>query len=127
MRVRGPHMTPGYYNQRELTIRAFDAQGFYKIGDAGKLADPASPEKGIVFDGRLAENFILLSGVWVSTGKIRIAAIDAVAPLIQDVVVAGHDRDEIGLLVFLNPAAFGEWGAKGPSESLSDIISDGAI
>lgn len=127
MRVRGPQVTRGYYRQPELTARAFDAQGFYKIGDAGKLADPASPERGIVFDGRVAEDFKLLSGVWVSTGKIRIAAIDAVAPLIQDAVVAGHDRDEIGLLVFLNPTACSDCIANEAPNGLPEIVLDNGI
>lgn len=105
IRVRGPQVMPGYYREPELTRDAFDAEGFYRIGDAGRLADPERPERGIIFDGRIAEDFKLLTGTWVSTGKVRIAAIDAASPLIQDAVVAGHDRDEIGLLVFLNPSA----------------------
>lgn len=105
IRVRGPQVTPGYYRDPQLTREAFDDEGFYRIGDAGKLADPQRPEKGIIFDGRIAEDFKLLTGTWVSTGKVRIAAIDAASPLVQDAVVAGHDRDEIGLLLFLNPSA----------------------
>ena len=102
MRVRGTNVTPGYYKRDDLTREAFDAEGFYKIGDAGKLADPDDPAKGILFDGRVAEDFKLLTGSWVSVGTLCIAAVAAGAPLLQDVVVAGHDRDEIGLLVFLN-------------------------
>jgi len=104
MRVRGPNVTPGYYRQDELTKDAFDGDGFYKIGDAGKLADETDPAKGIVFDGRVAEDFKLLTGTWVNTGQVRIAAVSAGAPIIQDAVVTGHDRDQIGLLVFINPA-----------------------
>ncbi len=100
MRVRGPNVTPGYYKREDLARDAFDEDGFYKVGDAGKLADPEDPSKGIVFDGRVAEDFKLLTGAWVSAGTIRVAAIAAGAPVIQDAVVAGHDRDEIGLLVF---------------------------
>lgn len=103
MRVRGPNVTPGYYRQDELTKGAFDEDGFYKIGDAGKLADETDPAKGIVFDGRVAEDFKLLTGTWVNTGQVRIAAVSAGAPIIQDAVVTGHDRDQIGLLVFINP------------------------
>lgn len=127
MRVRGPQVTPGYYRQDELTNSAFDAEGFYKIGDAGKLAEPDRPEKGIVFDGRVAEDFKLLSGVWVSTGKIRIAAIDAASPLIQDAVVAGQDRDEIGLLVFLSPAACADCIATNQSTTSPDFARDAGI
>jgi feruloyl-CoA synthase len=102
MFVRGPNITPGYYKRDDLTGEAFDEEGFYRTGDAGRLADPNDPAKGILFDGRVAENFKLLTGSWVNTGAIRVAAISAGAPIIQDAVVAGHDRDEIGLLVFPN-------------------------
>jgi feruloyl-CoA synthase len=108
MRVRGPNVTPGYYKREDLAREAFDADGFYKIGDAGKLADPDDPAKGILFDGRVAEDFKLLTGSWVSVGTIRIAAIAAGAPVIQDAVVAGHDRDQVGLLVFPSPVGAAE-------------------
>jgi feruloyl-CoA synthase len=104
MRVRGPNVTPGYWKADDLTAAAFDEDGFYCIGDAGKLADPDDPAKGVVFDGRTAEDFKLLSGTWVNAGNLRIAVIAACAPAIQDAVVTGHDRDEVGLLIFLNPA-----------------------
>ncbi len=108
MRVRGPNVTPGYYKREDLAREAFDADGFYKIGDAGKLADPDDPAQGILFDGRVAEDFKLLTGSWVSVGAVRVAAIAAGAPVIQDAVVAGHDRDEVGLLVFPSPAGAAE-------------------
>lgn len=127
MRVRGPQVTPGYYRQPDLTADAFDTDGFYKIGDAGKLADPAHPEQGIVFDGRIAEDFKLLSGIWVSTGKLRIAAIDAASPLLQDVVVAGHDRDEIGVLAFINPATCNQHLKADVPLPATDLVSNAAI
>jgi feruloyl-CoA synthase len=105
LRVRGPNVTPGYWRRPDLTQDAFDTEGFYRIGDAGKMLDPADPAKGIVFDGRVAEDFKLMSGTWVHSGALRVAAIGAGAPLIQDCVVAGHDREEIALLIFLNPPA----------------------
>jgi feruloyl-CoA synthase len=105
VRVRGPNVTPGYYKRDDLTRAAFDEEGFYRIGDAAKLADPDRPEKGIVFDGRVAEDFKLSTGTWVHVGAVRIALIAAADSLIQDAVVTGHDRDEIGALVFLSPAA----------------------
>jgi feruloyl-CoA synthase len=105
MRVKGPNVTPGYYKREELTRAAFDEDGFYLTGDAGKLADPDEPARGVLFDGRTAENFKLLTGSWVNTGAIRTTAVSAGAPIIEDVVVAGHDRDEIGLLIFPNFAA----------------------
>jgi feruloyl-CoA synthase len=104
MRVRGPNVTPGYYKRDDLTRAAFDEDGFYRIGDAGKLADPDDPSKGLVFDGRTAEDFKLMSGTWVHAGGLRVAAIASAQPVIQDAVVAGHDREEIGLLVFPNQA-----------------------
>ena len=105
LRVRGPNVTPGYWKRPDLTQAAFDAEGFYCIGDAGRFADPQEPARGIEFDGRIAEDFKLSSGTWVHVGALRIKAIAAGAPLIQDCVVTGHDREEIGLLVFPDPAA----------------------
>jgi feruloyl-CoA synthase len=103
IRVKGPNVTPGYWRQPELGGEMFDAEGFLKTGDAARLADPDDPSHGIVFDGRLAENFKLTSGTWVHVGELRLALLAAGAPLVQDVVVTGHDREEIGLLVFPNP------------------------
>jgi feruloyl-CoA synthase len=102
-RVRGPNVTPGYYQRPDLTKAAFDEEGFYRIGDAVKLADPADPNKGVVFDGRVAEDFKLSSGTWVHVGALRVKLIAAADPLIQDAVITGHDRDQVGALVFLNP------------------------
>jgi len=105
MRVKGPNVFPGYRNAPELTANAFDAEGFYLIGDAGRLVDDASPERGVAFDGRVAEDFKLSSGTWVSVGTMRLRAISALSPLAADVVITGHDRAEIGLLVFASPQA----------------------
>jgi feruloyl-CoA synthase len=102
IKVKGPNVTPGYWKQPELTKRAFDEEGYYRIGDAVRFEDIEKPEKGIIFDGRVAENFKLSSGTWVSVGNIRtdiLAKIDQVA---QDIVIAGHDREEIGILIFPN-------------------------
>jgi feruloyl-CoA synthase len=105
MRVRGPHVTPGYWKRPDITQTAFDEEAFFITGDAGAFVAPDEPSKGIKFDGRLGENFKLSSGTWVRVGELRVAVIAAAAPLIDDVVIAGHDRDEIGLLVFPNIAA----------------------
>lgn len=102
MRVRGLAVFPGYRNAPELTAAAFDADGFYRIGDAGRLLDPARPESGVVFDGRVAEDFKLGSGTWVSVGMLRVRLVSALAPYVQDVVLTGHERDEIGVLAFPN-------------------------
>jgi feruloyl-CoA synthase len=100
LRVRGPNVTPGYWRRPDLTAAAFDAEGFYRPGDAARLEDPDDPALGLVFDGRIGENFKLGSGTWVTVGALRVAVIAAGAPVIEDAVVTGHDRDEIGLLVF---------------------------
>ncbi len=105
VRVRGTNVTPGYYKRPDLTKAAFDEEGFYRIGDAVKLADAADPSKGIVFDGRVAEDFKLSTGTWVNVGAVRIRLIAAADPIIQDAVITGHDRDVVGALVFLSPAA----------------------
>src|SRR3989440_1135823 len=105
VRVRGPNVMPGYYKREDLTRAAFDEEGFYRIGDAVKFADADEPAKGIVFDGRVAEDFKLSTGTWVNAGAVRVKLIAAADPLIQDAVITGHDRDEIGALVFLSPAA----------------------
>lgn len=105
VRVRGPNVTPGYLHQPEATARAFDEEGFYRIGDAVRFVDPDRPQAGLLFDGRVAEDFKLATGTWVSVGALRVRAIEHLAPLAQDVVVTGHDGDEIGLLVFPHLAA----------------------
>jgi feruloyl-CoA synthase len=104
-RVKGPNVTPGYWKREDLTRAAFDEEGYYRIGDALKLADPAAPERGLVFDGRVAEDFKLTTGTWVHVGAVRVKLIAAGNPIIQDAVITGHDRDEVGALVFLSPAA----------------------
>lgn len=105
MRVAGPNVTPGYLGAAELTRAAFDEDGFYRIGDAGRLADPADPNRGVVFDGRTAEDFKLTTGSWVHVGALRVAALAACSPLLQDAVVTGHDRAYIGLMAWPSAAA----------------------
>jgi feruloyl-CoA synthase len=105
LRARGVSIFPGYRNAPGLTAQAFDPEGYYCIGDAGYLADPNRPERGVVFDGRVAEDFKLTTGTWVSVGTLRVKVVSALAPFAQDVVVTGHDRDEVGVLVFPSPAA----------------------
>jgi feruloyl-CoA synthase len=105
VRVRGTNVTPGYYKRPELTAAAFDEEGFYRIGDAVKLADAHEPAKGIMFDGRVAEDFKLSTGTWVNVGMVRVQLIAAADSIIQDAVITGHDRAEVGALVFLSAAA----------------------
>jgi feruloyl-CoA synthase len=105
MRIKGDHIFPGYRHHDAATREAFDDQGWYCIGDAGYLLDDADAASGIVFNGRVAEDFKLTSGTWVSVGTLRLKVVTALSPLATDVVVTGHDRDRIGVLVFLSEAA----------------------
>jgi feruloyl-CoA synthase len=102
VRAKGPNITPGYWRQPELTAAAFDEEGFYKFGDALKPVDPNDFSAGFDFDGRIAEDFKLASGTWVSVGPLRARFIAACAPLVRDVVIAGINRDEISALVVLD-------------------------
>ena len=99
-RVRGPSITPGYWRDEATTHKSFDEEGFYCFGDALRFLDEADEGKGFAFDGRIAENFKLATGTWVTVGPLRAAFLSAFAPYAKDVVIAGHDRDEIGALVF---------------------------
>jgi feruloyl-CoA synthase len=99
-RLKGENIMPGYWRAPALTADAFDEEGFYKIGDALKFADPNDPAEGLLFDGRLAEDFKLATGSWVSVGPLRTAFIAHFAPLVRDVVLAGADRDEVTALIF---------------------------
>lgn len=99
-RVRGPNVTPGYFGRPELTAAQFDEEGFYKMGDAVRFVDIEQPSRGLLFDGRIAEDFKLDSGTWVNVGTLRLRAIVALAPVAQDVVITGHDRRSIGFLIF---------------------------
>ncbi len=102
LRVKGPNVTPGYLNRPDLTGAAFDEDGFYKIGDAGRFAAPERPSCGIAFDGRVAEDFKLDTGTWVHVGTLRLAVLAAAAPLLQDAIVTGQDREYIGMLAWPN-------------------------
>ena len=121
-RLRGPHITPGYWRQHDLTRDAFDDEDFYKIGDALKFVDPSDPAKGLLFDGRIAEDFKLSTGTWVSVGPLRARFIDYFAPYVRDVVFAGADRDFIAALVFPDIEACRKLGGLGPDASAADIV-----
>jgi feruloyl-CoA synthase len=100
VRVKGPTVTPGYLKRPDLTEAAFDAEGFYGLGDAAKFIDETDPEKGLVFDGRVTEDFKLDSGTWVSTGTLRAQAVAAASPLIFDCIVCGQDKPYVALLAW---------------------------
>src|SRR5215467_725745 len=99
-RLRGPNIMPGYWRQRDLTAQAFDDEGFYKLGDALKFEDPTDPRAGLLFDGRVAEDFKLTTGTWVNVGPLRARLLAQLEPYARDVVIAGADHDEIGALIF---------------------------
>ena len=102
IRVRGPNVTPGYWKRDDLTEAAFDEDNFYCIGDAARFEDKNDPKKGIIFDGRVSENFKLSSGTWVFVGGLRTEVVSASPNIIQDAVITGHDREALGLLIFPN-------------------------
>ncbi|WP_230411889.1 feruloyl-CoA synthase [Denitromonas iodatirespirans] len=99
-RFRGPHVMPGYWRQPELTQEVFDDEGFYCTGDAVAFADPEDLAQGLMFDGRIAEDFKLSSGTFVSVGPLRARLISEGAPCVQDAVITGINRDDIGALIF---------------------------
>ena len=106
IRVRGPNVTPGYFVPGGgIEPAPRDEDGFLPTGDAGRLVDEERPAAGIVFVGRLAENFKLTSGTWVNVATVRLALVEACAPLVTDAVIAGHDRTQIGAVLFPSPAA----------------------
>jgi feruloyl-CoA synthase len=104
-RLRSPSITPGYWRQPELTRAAFDDEGFYRLGDALQFVDPGDPGKGFIFDGRIAEDFKLATGTWVSVGPLRAKFLAACAPYLRDMVFAGHDGDYVSALIFPNVEA----------------------
>jgi feruloyl-CoA synthase len=103
IRVRGPNVTPGYFARPDLTAEAFDERGFYRPGDAVAFADPDDPGAGLVFRGRIAEDFKLSTGTFVRVGAVRTALLSAI-PVLADAVLAGQDQDSVCALAWLNPA-----------------------
>ena len=107
IRARGPMVTPGYYGRADLTAQAFDDDGFYRTGDAVALADPADPNAGLLFRGRIAEDFKLDTGTFVRVGALRAAVLSA-APILADLVITGENRSCVGALAWLNAAEAGK-------------------
>ena len=127
VRYRGPSVTPGYWRAPEQTAESFDDEGYYRSGDAVKPMDPAHPERGFAFDGRTAEDFKLSTGTFVSVGPLRAKIIAAGDPCVQDVVVAGINRDDIGILLFPrldSCRAFANLGAEAPA---SEVLAAPAV
>jgi feruloyl-CoA synthase len=127
-RGRGPSITPGYWRQDELTRAAFDEEGFYRLGDAMRFLEPGNPAKGLLFDGRLAEDFKLSSGTWVSVGPLRARILTAAAGFAVDVVIAGPDRDCVCALIFPNPQACRRLAESLPPDAaVQDVLNHPAV
>jgi feruloyl-CoA synthase len=103
LRVKGPNVMKGYFEDQAKTAEAFDDEGYLITGDAVRFVDVEDPNRGLAFDGRVSEDFKLLTGTWVQAGKLRLDALDALRGLVQDVMICGHDRDAIGLFIFPRP------------------------
>jgi feruloyl-CoA synthase len=127
VRVRGANVTPGYWQRPDLTAAAFDDDGFYRPGDAMRLADPNDPAKGLLFDGRLAEDFKLATGTWVHVGVLRVGVLAAASPALQDAVIAGENRGVISLLAWLSPAGCRNLIAAGAPETPSELTAHPAV
>ncbi|MEA5425319.1 feruloyl-CoA synthase [Arcicella lustrica] len=102
VRYKAPNVTKGYWRNPEATQKAFDEEGFYKTGDAVKFVDENCPDKGLIFDGRIAEDFKLSTGTWVNVGVLKSKIVSTGSPVVQDVVIAGLDKEYIGIILFLN-------------------------
>jgi feruloyl-CoA synthase len=125
VRARGDCITPGYFKDEAKTKTAFDEEGFYCLGDGAKFVDDRDISKGIIFDGRIAEDFKLSSGTWVNAGRLRVNVIDACDGLLSDCVIAGLDREYIAVLGFLDLAVAGEIVGKGAS--LADALESAPL
>ncbi len=121
LRLRGVNVTPGYFGQPELTKAAFDDEGFYCIGDAGVFVDPDDPTQGLIFSGRVVEDFKLTTGTFVQVGSLRTDAIAAATPVVQDALVAGQDRPFVGLLAWPNLHACRQIVGN-PDASYEDVV-----
>ena len=127
VRVRGPNVTPGYWKRDDLTKTAFDEEGFYMIGDAVKFADPNDPAKGVVFDGRIAEDFKLTTGTWVAVGALRVGVLAAASPALQDAAIAGENKPFIGLLAWLSLAGCQQIAGADAPKTLAELAAHPAV
>ena len=119
VRLKGPNVTPGYHGNPEVTAAAFDDEGFYRTGDAVQPVEPDDPNQGLMFDGRIAEDFKLVTGTWVTVGRLRGALLSESGGLLTDTVIAGHDRSYAAALAWVNQPE-----ARRASESASDVPLD---
>jgi feruloyl-CoA synthase len=121
VRVKGPTITPGYLNREDLTQKAFDDEGYYSLGDAARFVDDNDPEKGLVFDGRVTEDFKLDSGTWVSVGTLRAQAVAAASPVVFDCVVCGQDKPFVAVLAWPNVQAAMQLTGK---SNIDEVLAD---
>ena len=126
LRLRGINVTPGYYNQPELTAKVFDEEGFYCIGDAGVFVDPNDPSQGLIFAGRVVEDFKLFTGTFVQVGPLRTDAIAAASPVVHDALVTGQDRPYVGLLAWPNLHACRQLIGN-PDAGFEDVVKHSAV
>ncbi len=122
-RLKGPNLTPGYWREPELTKKAFDEEGFYRLGDALKFQDEKDPGKGLLFDGRTAEDFKLSSGTWVNVGPLKSQVVNAFAPYVRDVVLAGIDKSYLSALIFPNLEDCRKLCGVGADASAAEILT----
>lgn len=127
VRFRGPHVMPGYWRAPEQTAEVFDDEGYYCTGDALRFADPAQPETGLMFDGRIAEDFKLSSGTFVSVGPLRAKLISTGAPYIMDVVLTGINRDNIGALIFPRLEHCSQLAKIDPQAPAAEIVGNASV
>ena len=121
VRLTGPNVTPGYHRDPDATAAAFDEERFYRTGDAVRFVDERDPGQGLMFDGRLSEDFKLLSGTWVTVDRVRTGLISA-AGVLNDAVIAGHDRDRVAALAWLDPE-----GARRACGAAGDVALDDPV
>lgn len=122
VRVKGPNVTPGYWRSPDLTKAAFDEDGYYRIGDAVRFADPDNPAAGLVYSGRLTEEFKLTTGTWVQTGALRVGLLSATSPVLQDAVIAGEGHDHVCIMAWLNLAGCRQVLGEGAPESAAELV-----
>ncbi|MFO1329551.1 MAG: feruloyl-CoA synthase [Rubrivivax sp.] len=127
IRFRGPNVMPGYWRMPEQTAEAFDEEGFYRTGDAARWIDPADPQRGLLFDGRTAEDFKLSTGTFVSVGPLRGKIVAAGDPCVQDAVITGLNRDDVGALLFPRPDECRRIAGLGPEAPLPEVLHHPAV
>jgi feruloyl-CoA synthase len=124
-RLKGPSITQGYWRQPDTTAASFDEEGYYKLGDAVRFADPAEPLKGFFFDGRISEDFKLLTGTWVRVGMLRASLLHIFGSYAKDVVIAGHEQDDVSILIFPDFEALQALSADLAGAGPQEIVSHG--